>query len=143
MSGKYTKNGCLAAYLAHHKYFGISKVDITVEQGYEIGRKSILHIRSDLQDYTSLAHPHFTCTPTLHLHTHTHTHTLLVGCTGFEPVTPCLSSMCSKPTELTTRYHGRLSKDDGRWNMGPCGSTLWVCKINKFLFRFLYLCRNF
>jgi dipeptidyl-peptidase-4 len=27
-----------------------------------------------------------------------------VGCGGFEPPTPCLSSMCSKPTELTTHY---------------------------------------
>ncbi|MGC8770827.1 MAG: PhzF family phenazine biosynthesis protein [Brevinematia bacterium] len=42
-------NGCLAAYLAHYKYFGSNKVDITVEQGYEINRKSILHLRSNLE----------------------------------------------------------------------------------------------
>jgi trans-2,3-dihydro-3-hydroxyanthranilate isomerase len=39
-------NGCLAAYLAEHRYFGTSQINITVEQGYEMGRKSILHLRS-------------------------------------------------------------------------------------------------
>lgn len=43
-------NGCLAAYLAHYKYFGLNNVDISIEQGYEIGRKSILHIRSELDN---------------------------------------------------------------------------------------------
>jgi len=40
-------NGCLAAYLAHHQYFGKSSVDIRVEQGYEIGRPSLLFLRSE------------------------------------------------------------------------------------------------
>lgn len=39
-------NGCLAAYLAQHGYFGSDSVDISVEQGFEIGRKSILYLRS-------------------------------------------------------------------------------------------------
>jgi trans-2,3-dihydro-3-hydroxyanthranilate isomerase len=40
-------NGCLAGYLAKHKYFGESKIDIRVEQGYEIQRPSILYLRSE------------------------------------------------------------------------------------------------
>ena len=38
-------NGCLAGYLAKYRYFGISHVDIRVEQGYEIGRPSLLYLR--------------------------------------------------------------------------------------------------
>jgi trans-2,3-dihydro-3-hydroxyanthranilate isomerase len=38
-------NGCLAAYLTKYKYFGTSQIDIRVEQGFEIGRESILHLR--------------------------------------------------------------------------------------------------
>ncbi len=40
-------NGCLAAYLAKHQYFGSSKIDITVEQGVEMGRSSLLYLRAD------------------------------------------------------------------------------------------------
>jgi trans-2,3-dihydro-3-hydroxyanthranilate isomerase len=40
-------NGCLAAYLAKHKYFGSSKLDIAVEQGVEMGRASLLYLRSE------------------------------------------------------------------------------------------------
>ncbi len=40
-------NGCLAAYLVHHQYYGKSSVDIRVEQGYEIGRPSLLLLRSE------------------------------------------------------------------------------------------------
>jgi len=40
-------NGCLAAYLAKHEYFGTPKVDITVEQGVELGRASLLYLRAD------------------------------------------------------------------------------------------------
>jgi len=39
-------NGCLAAYLSHHKYFGSRTIDIQVDQGYEIGRPSTLHLRT-------------------------------------------------------------------------------------------------
>ena len=35
-------NGCLAAYLVNHDYFGKKRIEIRVEQGYEIGRKSLL-----------------------------------------------------------------------------------------------------
>jgi trans-2,3-dihydro-3-hydroxyanthranilate isomerase len=40
-------NGCLAAYLAKHQYFGSSKLDIAVEQGVEMGRASRLYLKSD------------------------------------------------------------------------------------------------
>ncbi|MEX2738742.1 MAG: PhzF family phenazine biosynthesis protein [Candidatus Wukongarchaeota archaeon] len=40
-------NGCLAGYLAHHQYFGEDLVDIKVEQGYEIGRPSLLLLRAE------------------------------------------------------------------------------------------------
>ena len=40
-------NGCLAGYLAKHRYFGGPKVDVKVEQGYEIGRPSLLYLRSE------------------------------------------------------------------------------------------------
>lgn len=39
-------NGCLAAYLSRHQYFGGSEVDIRVEQGYEIRRPSLLCLRA-------------------------------------------------------------------------------------------------
>ena len=35
-------NGCLAAYLVKHRYFGKPEVNIRVEQGYEINRRSLL-----------------------------------------------------------------------------------------------------
>lgn len=40
-------NGCLAAYLARHRYFGSDRVDIRVEQGYEIGRPSLLYLKGE------------------------------------------------------------------------------------------------
>lgn len=40
-------NGCLAAYLVKHRYFGGSKIDIRVEQGYEIGRPSLLLLNAE------------------------------------------------------------------------------------------------
>jgi trans-2,3-dihydro-3-hydroxyanthranilate isomerase len=43
-------NGCLAAYLVRHRYFGSGAVDIRVGQGYEIGRPSVVHIRSRKKD---------------------------------------------------------------------------------------------
>ena len=43
-------NGCLAAYLVKYKYFGKSKIDIRVEQGLEIGRPSLLLLRSEEKD---------------------------------------------------------------------------------------------
>ena len=40
-------NGCLAAYLAKYQYFGSPDVDITVEQGIEMGRSSLLYLRAN------------------------------------------------------------------------------------------------
>lgn len=40
-------NGCLAGYLAKYRYFGAPQVDVRVEQGYEVGRKSLLLLRSE------------------------------------------------------------------------------------------------
>jgi trans-2,3-dihydro-3-hydroxyanthranilate isomerase len=40
-------NGSLAAYLVKNRYFGRSKVDVKVEQGYEIGRPSLLLLRAE------------------------------------------------------------------------------------------------
>jgi trans-2,3-dihydro-3-hydroxyanthranilate isomerase len=37
-------NGCLAAYLGRYRYFGSGEVGVVVEQGYEIGRPSLLRI---------------------------------------------------------------------------------------------------
>jgi len=39
-------NGCLAAYLVKERYLGRDSVDIRVEQGYEIKRKSLLLLRA-------------------------------------------------------------------------------------------------
>ena len=40
-------NGCLAAYLVKHKYLGTDHVNVKVEQGYEIGRPSLLYLRAE------------------------------------------------------------------------------------------------
>ena len=39
-------NGCLAGYLVQYKYFGDSPVDVRVEQGYEMGRPSLLLLKA-------------------------------------------------------------------------------------------------
>ena len=39
-------NGCLAAYLVKHNYFGQTQINIRVEQGNEIGRPSLLHLKA-------------------------------------------------------------------------------------------------
>lgn len=39
-------NGCLAAYLSRQEYLGSPTVDARVEQGYEIDRPSLLHLRA-------------------------------------------------------------------------------------------------
>jgi len=39
-------NGCLAAYLVKHRYLGEDEVDVRVEQGYEINRRSLLLLRA-------------------------------------------------------------------------------------------------
>jgi trans-2,3-dihydro-3-hydroxyanthranilate isomerase len=40
-------NGCLAGYLVRHRYWGREKIDIRSEQGYEIGRPSLLYLRAE------------------------------------------------------------------------------------------------
>jgi len=39
-------NGCLAGYLARHRYFEKPKIDIRIEQGIEINRPSLLHLNA-------------------------------------------------------------------------------------------------
>jgi trans-2,3-dihydro-3-hydroxyanthranilate isomerase len=39
-------NGCLAAYLSKYRYFGEQNIDVSVEQGYEINRPSLLRLKS-------------------------------------------------------------------------------------------------
>ena len=41
-----SSNGCLAAYLVEHELFGSADIDVRVEQGYEMGRPSRLHLRA-------------------------------------------------------------------------------------------------
>jgi trans-2,3-dihydro-3-hydroxyanthranilate isomerase len=38
--------GCLAAYLLEQGYLGTDPVDVRVEQGYEIGRTSLLYLKA-------------------------------------------------------------------------------------------------
>jgi len=40
-------NGSLAGYLVKNRYFGTNKIDIRVEQGYEVGRPSRLYLRAE------------------------------------------------------------------------------------------------
>ena len=40
-------NGCLAAYLVKHRYFGSNAIDISVGQGYEIGRPSLILLKAE------------------------------------------------------------------------------------------------
>ncbi|KJH70539.1 PhzF family phenazine biosynthesis protein [Aliterella atlantica] len=43
-------NGCLAGYLVEYSYFGTDTIDICVEQGYEIGRDSLLLLKAQKKD---------------------------------------------------------------------------------------------
>ncbi|MCO8253127.1 PhzF family phenazine biosynthesis protein [Haladaptatus sp. AB618] len=45
-----SSNGCLAAWLVEHEYFDTSEIDVRVEQGYEMGRPSLLHLRASRAD---------------------------------------------------------------------------------------------
>ena len=40
-------NGCLAAYLSKHEYFGKKNIGISVEQGFEINRPSIINLKTE------------------------------------------------------------------------------------------------
>ncbi|CAN5886054.1 PhzF family phenazine biosynthesis protein [soil metagenome] len=48
--------GCLAGYLAEHRYFGADSVDVRVEQGYEIRRPSLLDLRAAKEDEVTTVH---------------------------------------------------------------------------------------
>lgn len=43
-------NGCLAGYLVHYSYFGEESINLRVEQGYEIGRPSLLLLKAEKKD---------------------------------------------------------------------------------------------
>lgn len=43
-------NGCLSAYLVKNRYFGEPKINIKAEQGYEMGRPSILYLNAEVKD---------------------------------------------------------------------------------------------
>ena len=40
-------NGCLAGFLVQHAYFGTDRIDVRVEQGYEINRPSLLLLKAE------------------------------------------------------------------------------------------------
>lgn len=43
-------NGCLAGYLVKHRYFKRDRINIRVEQGYEIGRPSLLLLKAESKE---------------------------------------------------------------------------------------------
>lgn len=43
-------NGCLAGYIVKHRYFSKNSIDLRVEQGYEIGRPSLLRLKAESVD---------------------------------------------------------------------------------------------
>jgi len=45
-------NGCLAGYLVEYSYFGEPFIDLRVEQGYEIGRPSLLLLKAEKKQDT-------------------------------------------------------------------------------------------
>lgn len=40
-------NGCFAAYLVHHRYLGTDSIQVRVEQGYDMGRPSLLRLQAE------------------------------------------------------------------------------------------------
>ncbi|MCY4063387.1 MAG: PhzF family phenazine biosynthesis protein [Chloroflexi bacterium] len=40
-------NGCIAGYMVEHGYFGADSIAIRSEQGYQIGRPSLLHLEAE------------------------------------------------------------------------------------------------
>lgn len=43
-------NGCLAGYLVQHRYLGQAAVEARAEQGHQVGRPSLLHLRAAAND---------------------------------------------------------------------------------------------
>ena len=48
--------GCLAGYLVEHHYFGTGSIDVRVEQGYEIGRPSLLYLFAERKGAETSVH---------------------------------------------------------------------------------------
>ena len=48
--------GCLAAYLAERRYLGDGPVNVRLEQGYEIGRPSLLYLRAQRSSEGATVH---------------------------------------------------------------------------------------
>jgi trans-2,3-dihydro-3-hydroxyanthranilate isomerase len=48
--------GCLAGYLVEHRYFATDSIDVRVEQGYEIGRPSLLYLRAARKEEETSIH---------------------------------------------------------------------------------------
>ncbi len=44
-------NGCIAGYLVNYRYFNSEKIAIRSEQGYQIGRPSLLHLEAHKADH--------------------------------------------------------------------------------------------
>ncbi len=42
-------NGCLAGYLVKHRYFGKDRIELDVEQGHQINRPSLLHLKAEVK----------------------------------------------------------------------------------------------
>ncbi len=40
-------NGCLAAYLIKYRYFGESSINLRIEQGYDMGRPSLIFLKAE------------------------------------------------------------------------------------------------
>ena len=49
-------NGCLAGYLIKHKYFEKEKIDLKVEQGYEVDRPSLIMLRAEKKGKEIIIH---------------------------------------------------------------------------------------
>jgi trans-2,3-dihydro-3-hydroxyanthranilate isomerase len=48
--------GCLAGYLAKHRFLGTDSVDVRVEQGYEIHRPSLLYLQASREGDATTVH---------------------------------------------------------------------------------------
>jgi len=49
-------NGCLAGYLIKHRYFEKEKIDIKVEQGYEVSRPSLILLKAEKKGKKIIIH---------------------------------------------------------------------------------------
>lgn len=49
-------NGCLAAYLIKHRYFEKDEINLRVEQGYEVGRPSLILLKAEKKGAEIVVH---------------------------------------------------------------------------------------